>query len=475
MGMEYFVINSKITSNSEDTPTGQLRGKDYYILESTIIVEGVLNGLLYPKSEISKFIDAWNGCPTTRKHPKINNKPVSANIPLVLDNTQIGFIFNTRMDGNKLLTDVWIEKEKYTDEIKNATEVSTGLFLEAKEEQGTFNGVEYKGIAINYRPDHLAILPDEEGACSNEDGCNLKHNTQQEDNVADNITQTNPKEPCINCSVEDIEEDEVKTNEETKEPRKSLFARFIESFVGNKKDDSIVDNTSFEAIRERVNKVLKERYEDDNNWVYVIETNTSDVIFEISGKVDGKYTHKYYRIGYFLSEDDTKVTLADTKTEVIPEATWKEVNTDDTNIQSNNNNNTGDEMSEPKKTGEISTNSDGTVTMSLEKLEEVTTNAANKAVNAYKVNQAKETEETTRLALVEEISANEKNYLTEDILKGLAVNQLEDIKAKLSVNSEEPKSSFVGNGAQTIETNNDGQPKKQSIGETIRANRKGDK
>ena len=132
-------------------------------------------------------------------------------------------------------------------------------------------------------------------------------------------------------------------------------------------------------------------------------------------------------------------------------------------------------MSEPKKTGEISTNSDVTVTMSLEKLEEVTTNAANKAVNAYKVNQAKETEETTRLALVEEISANEKNYLTEDILKGLAVNQLEDIKAKLSVNSEEPKSSFAANGAQTIETNNDGQSKKQSIGETIRANRKGDK
>jgi hypothetical protein len=37
-------------------------------------------------------------------------------------------------------------------------------------------GRPYNFVARNYRPDHLAILPDQRGACSIEDGCGLNTN-----------------------------------------------------------------------------------------------------------------------------------------------------------------------------------------------------------------------------------------------------------------------------------------------------------
>ena len=52
-------------------------------------------------------------------------------------------------------------------------EVSTGLFVDQKPRPGTFNGKSYDAVATNHRPDHLAILPDEEGACSVRDGAGL--------------------------------------------------------------------------------------------------------------------------------------------------------------------------------------------------------------------------------------------------------------------------------------------------------------
>ena len=50
-------------------------------------------------------------------------------------------------------------------------EVSTGLFTENEEVHGEFRGKPYIAVARNYRPDHLAWLPDQIGACSLAAGC----------------------------------------------------------------------------------------------------------------------------------------------------------------------------------------------------------------------------------------------------------------------------------------------------------------
>ncbi len=58
-------------------------------------------------------------------------------------------------------------------------EISTGLYTTNLPQEGSHNGRWYGHVAVNYRPDHLAILPDQVGACSVRDGCGLNVNSHQ--------------------------------------------------------------------------------------------------------------------------------------------------------------------------------------------------------------------------------------------------------------------------------------------------------
>lgn len=165
-----------------------LNGRSYLVAPVTLIVPGVLNGsqgpLYYPHDELSKDSQAWNGMPLVVGHPVDNEgNPVSARTPQILNDKGIGFLFNSTVNG-ELKAEGWFDEQKLQSldkRILNSLiqgkplEVSTGLFTEnTPAQQGaTFNGQPYDYIARNYKPDHLAILPDEKGACSNEDGCGV--------------------------------------------------------------------------------------------------------------------------------------------------------------------------------------------------------------------------------------------------------------------------------------------------------------
>ncbi|MFK5283364.1 hypothetical protein ACI3PL_27700, partial [Lacticaseibacillus paracasei] len=49
----------------------------------------------------------------------------------------------------------------------------TGLFVKPVVESGTHKGKEYVAKATDYKPDHLAIILNGEGACSLKDGAGL--------------------------------------------------------------------------------------------------------------------------------------------------------------------------------------------------------------------------------------------------------------------------------------------------------------
>jgi hypothetical protein len=83
------------------------------------------------------------------------------------------------------LTECWIDEarankidNRVIEAIQNGDvmEVSTGLNADYQMEEGVWNDERYVATAINYRPDHLAILPDQRGACSIEDGAGLLRN-----------------------------------------------------------------------------------------------------------------------------------------------------------------------------------------------------------------------------------------------------------------------------------------------------------
>lgn len=185
----------------------QLHGRNYLVAPVSLIVPGVLNGskgpLLYPQEEVEKNPDAWNMMPLVVNHPTKAGKPISARIPAILEEYSIGYVFNASVDG-KLKAEAWFDEElteakepriKTWLETNTPFELSTGLFTTNDEapEGSVHNGRPYKYTARNYRPDHLAVLPDQVGACSLNDGCGVLVNKEAEvvtEEVTDNEMKT---------------------------------------------------------------------------------------------------------------------------------------------------------------------------------------------------------------------------------------------------------------------------------------------
>ena len=177
------------TANKSLTRYDTLEGKEHLVVPCVMITEGVHNGsmgpLYYPAKEIAKSAPAWNSKPVVVNHPTINGLPISACAPDVFNTRKIGVLMNTRWEDGKLKTECWIDVEKSNkvdDRVLQAVEngemmeVSTGLFMDDEKVEGEWNGEKYETIVRNYRPDHLAILPDHKGACSIEDGAGLLRN-----------------------------------------------------------------------------------------------------------------------------------------------------------------------------------------------------------------------------------------------------------------------------------------------------------
>lgn len=151
-----------------------------------MIVEGVLNGALVPASEFSRYVEAWNGQPVPVLHPEREGSPVSANSPDIIERNTIGRLFNCYAENGKLKGEAWINVNKAQRlghnelltalEAGEVVEVSTGYFADGEPKAGEYNGEQYQEIHRNIRPDHLALLPGEIGACSVADGCGTRVN-----------------------------------------------------------------------------------------------------------------------------------------------------------------------------------------------------------------------------------------------------------------------------------------------------------
>lgn len=163
-------------------------GKEYLVAPLSLIVPGVLRGskgaLLYPSDEVAANAGLWNGVPLTVNHPAdpLTNEHISASEPGVYERQGIGVVQNDHWDGKKRRAEGWFDVEKtrkVDNRIYNALikgqpiELSTGLFTDNETQQGNHNGTQYDAIARNYRSDHVAILPDQKGACSMSDGCGV--------------------------------------------------------------------------------------------------------------------------------------------------------------------------------------------------------------------------------------------------------------------------------------------------------------
>jgi predicted DNA-binding protein (MmcQ/YjbR family) len=186
-----FSVNRKVVP----IRNAKLAGKEYKVVPMVMITEGVHAGsngpLYYPKGELSKTPATWNHKPVTIRHPFDAAGARSACDSDMIEEFSVGIIMNAKFDknGDRITAEAWIDEARL-DEVKggdkvklamanNQTlELSTGLFTDNETKSGDFDGTHYDTIARNYRPDHLAILPDDVGACDKTKGAGFIRNAK---------------------------------------------------------------------------------------------------------------------------------------------------------------------------------------------------------------------------------------------------------------------------------------------------------
>lgn len=180
----------RVNLSSTESRREVFKGVDHLVVPLVMLRETVVNGGLVLLSELKP--QGWNGVPVTIGHPEVNGKPVSANTPKVLEQWQVGHIFNAWTDADKLKAEAWLDIEKTeafrpglvaTLEGGAEMDVSTGYYSTDVPELGEHKGKPYFEVHKDLKPDHLALLPDEEGACNWEDGCGVRVN--KEKNMSD--------------------------------------------------------------------------------------------------------------------------------------------------------------------------------------------------------------------------------------------------------------------------------------------------
>ena len=279
----------------------KIRRENYQGIEHLVVPviaakEMVMNGYYYPAEEFSDWVETWNGVPVPISHPQVNGVAISAKAPRIQELNSVGWFFNAEFTpDNKLKGEIWINLNKVAKlnanyliesfESGEIVEVSTGLFSNVEMVSGEFNGVGYEGIIRHIRPDHLALLPNEVGACSIEDGCGAMRN---------NSCQCKEPKTVID-----------KVNKALK-------------LIGDKLGLN-VNKSSFSEIIDKVRDELMIEYSDPNTYIYILDIYDNEVIYGVS--MENKDT--LYKRSYVHT--DNQVKIGDDTQEVIRKTIYKPV------------------------------------------------------------------------------------------------------------------------------------------------------
>jgi len=190
-------VNIRTLANMSGVRKEKRNGRDVIIVPSATLPDNiVMNEIRYPADEIAKSFSSLDRTPAPLGHPSINGMFVSARDPEGINLGWIGaWNENVRQVGGRVLLDKVIDIERagqseggkrVLDAIEKGDPIhtSTGLlcFLEAA------NGeVDYKFTAREMEFDHDAILLDQDGAATPDQGVGMMVNSEGEQTQIDVI------------------------------------------------------------------------------------------------------------------------------------------------------------------------------------------------------------------------------------------------------------------------------------------------
>lgn len=173
----------------------------------------VMNGRLYPSDQLAAGVASLEGKPAPAGHPKsAEGKFISALNGEALASAWIGsYVRNARHEGGRTMVDVVVNEaqakahpdgarlvERLDAAISGTNSdpihVSTGLMMKPITANGESRGKKYSSIVTNIQYDHLAILLNERGAATPEDGVGMFVNADGEQQVESVTVNTEPED-----------------------------------------------------------------------------------------------------------------------------------------------------------------------------------------------------------------------------------------------------------------------------------------
>lgn len=287
---------------------------EYLVAPVVMMVEGVHPGsrgsLLHPVEEFGKTPAAYNGIPITIHHPQAaTGEYISANSPETLKSWAVGKIFNAKLEKKKLKAEAWVEKARCTNlspetlsalETGAQLEVSLGVYTDEDETSGDWNNEAYIAIARNHKPDHLALLPGDVGACSIKDGCGIRVNKQFK--TDDNVDVTTALQVM-------------------KESGYQIAAIQVNSEMGLEQ--------KLDSLRDLVRSLNSPRIEGTptKDWHYLKEAYDSYLIYEKEESGTGSYVTRYFKRNYQFNVATEKAEFTSDPVEVIRTIEYKTIKT----------------------------------------------------------------------------------------------------------------------------------------------------
>ena len=207
-------VNIRTLANSAAIKREKRNGRDVIIVPSATLPDDVvMNDILYPAAEIAKSFKTLERTPAPLGHPAINGKFLSARDPEGINGHYIGaWNENVRQEGGRVLLDKVIDIECANQsaggkrvlaaiDAGDAVHTSTGLLAIMDAANGD---VPYKFTARDIEFDHDAILLDEDGAATPEQGVGMMVNSAGKEIDVINSTLTEDAERGVDWALDHL-------------------------------------------------------------------------------------------------------------------------------------------------------------------------------------------------------------------------------------------------------------------------------
>lgn len=181
-------INLRTAVNAADIRTEMYNGREHLVLPSFTLPDNVvMNGGLYPHDEIEASFNTLENTPAPMGHPQLDGEYISAYHPAAINAYYAGaFNRNVKRVGNRIAIEKWVDVEFAKTnargqellaavEAKAPIHTSTGVLLN----QEFVDNKDYRWIARNMRFDHDAILINETGAATPDQGVGMFVNVSE--------------------------------------------------------------------------------------------------------------------------------------------------------------------------------------------------------------------------------------------------------------------------------------------------------